>query len=130
MFVILYLGVLHHREKQAGLSTDHNGGTTHHLPATSPEATRKNIHVNKLCSICSAFFHKVSLSTVLMASCIGGSQSIEVETADNNTAGYLQYSLYAKGQTIIFLREEVWTMFWSMKFFSHTYVVHDIFGGK
>ena len=42
-----YPGILHQREKQAGLSTAHNGGITHHLSATSPEAMRKNIHVNK-----------------------------------------------------------------------------------
>ena len=73
MFVTLYLGILHHREKQAGLSTAQNGGITHHLPATSPEATKKNIHMNKLSSIGSAHFHKTSLSTVLMERCIGGS---------------------------------------------------------
>lgn len=44
LFETLYLGILHHREKQAGLSTAHNGGIIHHLSATSPEATRKNNH--------------------------------------------------------------------------------------
>lgn len=48
VFETLYLGIQHHREKQAGLSTAHNGGITHDLSATSPEATRKNIHMNKL----------------------------------------------------------------------------------
>jgi len=73
VFVTLYLRILHHREKQAGLSTVHNGGLTHHLPATSPEAKRKNDHFNKLSSIDSALFHKTSLSIVLMERCIGGS---------------------------------------------------------
>ena len=50
MFETLYLGILHHREKQAGLSTAHNGGITHHLSETSPEATKKNIDMNKLSS--------------------------------------------------------------------------------
>ena len=79
MFVTLYLGILHHRAKQAGLSTAHNGGITHHLPATLPEAIRKNIHMNKLsstdtpfsnlqgrclkidCGACSALLHKTGL---------------------------------------------------------------------
>lgn len=34
VFVTLYLGILLHTEKQAGLSTVHNGGITHHLAAT------------------------------------------------------------------------------------------------
>ena len=90
MFVTLYLGILHHREKQAGLSTAHNGGITHHLPATSPEARIKNIHMNKLsstnepfynlkveclmkdCNACSEFFHKTSLTAVCMESSISG----------------------------------------------------------
>jgi len=55
VFATLYLRILHHREKQAGLSTAHNGGTTHHLPATSPEATRRNIHMNKLSSTNKSF---------------------------------------------------------------------------
>ena len=42
VFETLYLGILHHREKQAGLSTAQNGGITHHLSETSPEATKKN----------------------------------------------------------------------------------------
>ena len=48
----------------------------------------------KVCYAWSAFFHN-------------SSKSLEMETAENNTTGVLQYLVYAKGQTIIFSREGV-----------------------